>query len=78
MSGFKALHGRRKKGLHGIFTDVLPPDIVDRASALAMHALGLVGTDNDVGERGAVLEDENGVRFARLLLLLAHLGCRPR
>ena len=67
-----------KINLHGVLADVLPPDIVDSAGALAVHALGLVGADDDVGERRAVLEDEDGVGLASLLLLLAHLGCRRR
>jgi hypothetical protein len=40
----------------------------------AVNAFGLVGTDDDIGKRGAVLENENGVRLARLRLALADLG----
>jgi hypothetical protein len=59
----------------GVLADVLPPDIGDGAGALAVDALGLVGANNDVGDGGAVLEDEDGIVGARLALALADDLC---
>ena len=64
--------------LHRVLAYVLPPDIVDSAGSLAMHTLGLIGSNDDVGERGAVLQYEDGIGLAGLLLLLTHLGCLGR
>jgi hypothetical protein len=61
----------------GVFADVLEPDIGDGAGAKAVDALGLVGADDDVGDGGAVLEDEDGVFGAGLVLPLADDGCFP-
>ena len=58
----------------GVLADVLEPDVLEGAGAAAMDALGLVGADDDVGEGGAVLEDEHGVVLARLGLVLADAG----
>lgn len=55
----------------GILADVLPPNVGDGAGAEAVDALGLVGTDDHVGDGGTVREDEDGVSLAGLLLLLA-------
>lgn len=58
----------------GVFAHVLEPDVGDGAGAKAVDALGLVGADDDVGDGGAVLEDEDGVVAASLLLFLADNG----
>lgn len=39
-----------------------PPDVVESAATVAVDTLDLVGSDDDVGELGALLEDEDGVR----------------
>lgn len=44
---------------------------MDSPSSLAVDTLGLVGTDDDVGERRAILEDKHGVLLASLTLALA-------
>lgn len=41
-------------------TNVPEPDVLERASALAMNALELVLPDDDVAESSTVLEDEHG------------------
>lgn len=41
-------------------------------SALAMDTFSLIGTNYDVGECGATLENEHGIRLARLCLPLAN------
>ena len=41
-----------------------------------MDTLGLAGAKNNVGERGAILEDEHGLILACLFLLLANRGYR--
>lgn len=63
------LKGRR------VLAHVLPPHVLERAAAPAVHALGLAPADDDVGERGAVFEYEHGVLLARLRLVLADGGC---
>lgn len=52
----------------GVLAHGGPPDVLELAVAEAVHALGLVGADDDVGERGAFLEDEDGVAVAALRL----------
>lgn len=44
--------------------------------AQAVDALSLAGADDDVGEGGAVLEDEHGLVLTGLVLVLADRGCR--
>ena len=41
------------------FTDVTEPDVLQRACTLAVDALQLVGTDDDVRNRRAIVEDED-------------------
>ena len=45
-----------------------------RPWTLAMHSFGLRGTDDDVGQRRAALEDEHSVFLTGFLLALAHRG----
>jgi len=45
----------------GIFADVDPPDVVQGASAEAVNTFAVVGTDDDVGENGSGLKNENRV-----------------
>lgn len=42
------------------FTDIAEPHVTEGAGALAVDALKLVGTNDDVAQRGAVVEDEDG------------------
>jgi hypothetical protein len=51
-----ALQGER------VLADVDPPDVLDGARALAVHALNLVLADDGVLESAAVLDLEDGVR----------------
>lgn len=44
-----------------VLADGRPPDVLERAGAVAVDTLELVGTDDDVGERRALLEGEDGV-----------------
>lgn len=44
--------------------------------AQAVDALGLAGADDDVGEGGAVLEDEHGLVLTGLALVLTDGGYR--
>ena len=60
----------------GVLADVLEPDVLEGAGALAVDALGLAGADDDVAEGGAVLEDEHGVSLTGLGLVLADSGWR--
>lgn len=55
----------------GVLADILPPDVGDGAGAPAVDALGLVGPDDDVGDGGAVFENEDCLVLAGLFLLLA-------
>lgn len=58
----------------GVLADVGPPDVVEGAGSFAVYALAVVGTDDDVGEGCAVLEDEDGVFFAAFGLVGAGRG----
>lgn len=50
----------------GVLADVLEPDKLERAGAQAVNALHLVGADDDVLERGALLQDKDGIGLAAL------------
>jgi hypothetical protein len=66
-----AIHRRSAGALlerRGVLADLGPPDVVERAGAAAVDALGLRRADNDVRERRAVLEDEHGRLFVGLCL----------
>lgn len=65
LSGILGLDGE------GVLADGGPPDVVESAATVAVDALNLVGSDNDVGELGALLEDEDGVRVTALGLTSA-------
>jgi hypothetical protein len=54
-----------------ILADLLPPDVLDGARALAVNTLDLVGANDGVLEGGTVLEDEDGVLVATLNLASA-------
>jgi hypothetical protein len=49
---------------NGILADVLEPDELEVAGALAVDALLLVGTNDDIAEGGAVLKNEDSVLLA--------------
>lgn len=55
----------------GILAYVEPPDIVESASPKAMDTLAIIGADNDIGERGTGLENENCIRITPLSLVIA-------
>ena len=59
---------------HCIFTDLLMPDIDECASSTAVNALGLVLSDNYVGQCCSVLKNEDGVSLACLGLSLTDIG----
>jgi len=48
--------------------------VVEGTGPLAVHALAVVRADDDVAERGAGLEDEDGVGVAALGLVVAGRG----
>lgn len=56
------------------FADVGPPDVLERARATAVDALGLVRTDDDVLDHCARFQDEHSVVLASLGLALALSG----
>ena len=51
--------------------DSLPPDVLNGAAALAVDTLNLVGADDGVLQGATILDDEDGVRVASLLLASA-------
>lgn len=55
----------------GVLADVTEPDVGEGAGALAVDALKLVLADNDVAELGAILEDEDRVGAAGVLVAVA-------
>jgi hypothetical protein len=59
------LEGRR------IFTYIGPPDVVEGAGSEAVHAFAVVGADDNVGEGGAVCEEEHGVGVSAFGLVAA-------
>ena len=50
----------------GIFTDVLPPHVIQRAIAEAMNAIGRQRANDDVPQRRAILDVETPVADLRL------------
>lgn len=54
-----------------ILADLLPPDVLDGARALAVNTLDLVSANDGVLEGSTVLEDEDSVGVATLLLASA-------
>lgn len=58
----------------GILADILEPDELERAGAIAVDTLSLVLADDDVLEGGALAEEEDGVGVAALGLLVAGAG----
>ena len=55
----------------GVLADSAPPDVGDGAGTLAVNTLDLVGSNDDVGQRAALLDLENGVRVATFILARA-------
>ena len=55
----------------GVFADVGPPYVVECAGSEAVHTFAIVGADENVGEGGAGLEDEDCVRVAAFRLAVA-------
>lgn len=53
------------------FTNVAEPDVPQRASTFAVDALQLPGTNDDVGDCRAVVEDEHGAFTARVIVGIA-------
>lgn len=54
-----------------IFAHFGPPHVIERTRAHAVHALAVVRPNDDIGQRSAVLDDEDGVFVASLILALA-------
>lgn len=52
----------------GVLADGAPPDVLEGAATLAVDTLDLVGADDDVAQRAALLDLEDGVRVATLSL----------
>lgn len=48
----------------GVLAHVLEPHKLEVAAAQAVHALALIGTNNDVAQSGALFEDKDRVRLA--------------
>lgn len=48
----------------GVLAHILEPDVFEVASAEAVDAFLLVGTDDNIAERSALLENEDGIRVA--------------
>lgn len=77
--------------LHGVFADVLPPDVIDGAGKLLGHkdvidtkdspgshavdTLCLIRPDDYVGDGGSFFENENGICVSGFGLLFANSGC---
>jgi hypothetical protein len=57
-----------------ILTHILEVDMVERARAEAVHTLGLVRADDDVRERRTLLQEEDRVGVASLILTVARAG----
>jgi hypothetical protein len=55
----------------GIFADVDPPDVVQRASAEAMNTFTIIGTNDNIGEDSSGLQNEDGIRIASFSLVVA-------
>lgn len=53
------------------FTDIAEPDVPQRACTLAVDAFQLVGTDDDVGNRRSIVEDEHGAVTASVGISVA-------
>lgn len=56
------------KDRNGIFTDVAEPDVGQRARAQAVDALERIGTNDNVGDGGTVLQDEDGILAASVVV----------
>jgi hypothetical protein len=52
-------------------TNSLPPNILNRARSLTVNTFNLVGTNNDVLQGTTVLDDEDCIRVAALVLARA-------
>jgi hypothetical protein len=50
------------------------PDIVDGARTLAVDTLSVVGTNDHVGNNTSILDNQDGIIFSGLGLLLASAG----
>jgi hypothetical protein len=63
--------------------DITEPDVRERAGTLAVDTFKLVGADNDIGESGTILKDEDSAvratigigvaSTATVILLVAHI-----
>lgn len=49
------------KSRNSILADITEPDVLQSASTLAVNTLKLFSTNDDVGDRGAIVKDEHGV-----------------
>lgn len=56
---------------NSILADILMPDVDQGTCALAVNTLCLVLANDDIGERGALFEDEDSVLLTSLCLTLA-------
>lgn len=59
----------------GVLADIGPPDVIEGAGAEAVDALAVVGADDNVGEGGAILEDEDSVAITTFGLIVAGRCC---
>jgi hypothetical protein len=58
------------------FTNILPPDIVERASTTAVHTFGLILSDNHIGQGCTCLEDEDSSRLSFFRLPITSSTCQ--
>lgn len=53
---------------NGIFADVTEPDVGQRARAQAVDTLERIGADDNIGDGGAVLQNEDGILAASVIV----------
>jgi hypothetical protein len=58
------------------FTNILPPDIVERTSTTAVYTLGLILSNNHIGQGCTCLEDEDGSRLSFFRLPITSSTCQ--
>lgn len=58
----------------GVLANVTEPDVGQGARTHAVNTLERIGTDDDVGDGSAVLEDEDGIAAASVLVRVTWLA----
>lgn len=58
------------------FADVLPVHIAQRTRSLAVDSFAIVWSQDDVGERAAVVDQEEGLLVAAFLLAVTRIRWR--